>query len=494
MIRDYTVQFFESKFNGAEQPINESLFIYDHECISEEESILMDVVPSVEEIRRAVYDLGVDSAPGPDGFSGCFYRHCWDIIHQDLINAITYCWQHKLIPQGSNSSLLIFLVKVRGVNTLRNFRPIGLSNFFFKIFTKILATRLGGVLDKLVSEEQVTFMKGRNIHENISVASEMVNELKCKRKDGNVGLKLNISQAFDTGNMKSLNNLLSLLGKYQAASGQTVCRLKSKVYYGGNSMSRCRTITDLLGMEVSTFPDRYLVVKIMPGVVKYCHICNVIDKIKKQLAVWKGRLLSFQDRMVLINSVIAIYLIHNRVFYKWPRKFIDQCERAIHSFLWSGDSDVRRKFVVAYDKVCCPMKEGGLGISKLVVTNKALLMKLWWNIQSSKKKWARFLYAKYTTRKGKIKKYGVNYSIHPGIKQIYKIVDSNTKVLLGDGRSNSLYFDIWYGYTSIAEIIGEDGLDCSVKVSDFLINNEWVIPDAHLHNLLRAGVILNNFP
>ncbi|XP_026454908.1 uncharacterized protein LOC113356104 [Papaver somniferum] len=217
---------------------------------------------------------------------------------------------------------------------------------------------------------------------------------------------------FCKGNMRSLHSLLDLLGKYQASSGQTVCRQKSKVYYGGNSLSRC-TMTDLLGMEVSTFP---------------------------------------------------------------------------------GDAEVCRTVVVAYNKVCSPVREGGLGITKLVVTNKALLMRLWWNIRFSKKKWARFLYAKYTNKKDRIKEYGVNSSIFPGIKQVYKEVDNNTKVFLSDGRATSLYFDIWYSYTSFAEIIGEDGLDSKVKVSELLVNGEWVIPDSHKHNLLRAGVNLDDLP
>ncbi|XP_026443729.1 uncharacterized protein LOC113343830 [Papaver somniferum] len=369
-IRDYTVSYFESKFNGVELPIDEQLFHYEHDTISTEESHRMDAIPTYDEIKADVYDLDDDSAPGPDGFSGCFYIHCWDVIQQDLYNAVTYCWEHQRIPNGVNSSLLILLAKVRGANTLRNFRPIGLSNFFFKFFTKILSTRLGSVLDKLVSEEQVAFMKGRNIHENISVASELVNDLKTKHKGGNVGLKLDITQAFDIvswsfvlevfrrygfsqqwcswiysvlrssrisillngspdgffkinrGNLRSLHNLLELLGKYQTASIQTVCHQKSKVYYGGGTLSRCRTITDLLGMEVSTFPDRYLGVQIMPGAVKYRHISNVVDKIKKQLSVWKGKMLSFQDRFILINSVISSYAIHNMVVYKWPQKFI----------------------------------------------------------------------------------------------------------------------------------------------------------------------------
>ncbi|XP_026400459.1 uncharacterized protein LOC113296367 [Papaver somniferum] len=197
-LREHVVQFYEDKFNVHESDLDASLFDYEHVGISEEESLAMDKIPTPDEIKQAVFDLGDDSAPGPDGFSGCFYRHCWDIINEYLIKAIIFCWNTGHIPNGVNSSLIILLPKVTGANTLRNFRPIGLSNFFFKIFTKILATRVGSVLDKLVSEEQVAFMKGRNIHENISLASEMVNELHIKRKDGNIGLKLDISQAFDT--------------------------------------------------------------------------------------------------------------------------------------------------------------------------------------------------------------------------------------------------------------------------------------------------------
>ncbi|XP_026399125.1 uncharacterized protein LOC113294975 [Papaver somniferum] len=383
-IKDFAVSFFEAN-------------------ILADDSQRMDAIPTFEEIKAVVFDLGADSAPGPDGFSGCFYRHCWE---------------------------------VRGANTLRNFRPIGLSNFFFKIFTKILTIRLGSVLDNLVSEEQVSFMKGRNIHENISVASEMVNDLKTKRKDGNVGLKLDISQAFDTVSWSFVLEVFR------------------------------RTITNLLGMEVFTFPDRYLGVQIMPGA----------------------------DPVVLINSVIASYAIHNMDVYKWPRKFIQQAERVIRNFLWSDDAETTRKFVVGYEKVCFPVKEGGLGITIMSVTNRALLMKLWWNICASNKKWARFLWSKLTTRSGRIKQYGVSSSILRGIRLVHTMVDRNTKVIIGDGRSTSLYFDIWYGTESIADMLGDINLDRSVLVSDIIADNNWQLDGEHVQILVRAGVDLNNLP
>ncbi|XP_026378443.1 uncharacterized protein LOC113272864 [Papaver somniferum] len=152
-LRNYVVQFYEDKFNGQELEIDDDLFNFDHPTISMEDSIDMDGIPSPEEIKQAVFDLDSDGTPGPDGFSGCFYRHCWDIIQDDLIRAIIYCWNSGYISNGINYSLIILLAKVRGGNTLRHFSPISLGNFFFKFFTKILASRLSSVLDKLVSEE-----------------------------------------------------------------------------------------------------------------------------------------------------------------------------------------------------------------------------------------------------------------------------------------------------------------------------------------------------
>ncbi|XP_026442385.1 uncharacterized protein LOC113341887 [Papaver somniferum] len=84
------------------------------------------------------------------------------------------------------------------IPTVEEIKAVVFELDWFKIFTKILATRLGGVLDNLVSEEQIAFIKGRNIHENIIFTTELVNGLQKKRKDGNLGLKLDISQSFDT--------------------------------------------------------------------------------------------------------------------------------------------------------------------------------------------------------------------------------------------------------------------------------------------------------
>nr|GEZ66727.1 RNA-directed DNA polymerase, eukaryota, reverse transcriptase zinc-binding domain protein [Tanacetum cinerariifolium] len=48
--------------------------------------ILVEV--SKEEIKKAVWDCGIDKSPGPDGFTFGFYRQYWKLIENDVVDAI----------------------------------------------------------------------------------------------------------------------------------------------------------------------------------------------------------------------------------------------------------------------------------------------------------------------------------------------------------------------------------------------------------------------
>nr|GEZ09048.1 nucleotide-binding alpha-beta plait domain-containing protein [Tanacetum cinerariifolium] len=50
---------------------------------------------SNEEIKRAVWDCGIDKAPEPDGFTFGFYQWYWDIIDNDVVDAVKcfFAWR-----------------------------------------------------------------------------------------------------------------------------------------------------------------------------------------------------------------------------------------------------------------------------------------------------------------------------------------------------------------------------------------------------------------
>lgn len=54
----------------------------------------------MEEIRSALWDLGPDKAPGPDGFLPLFFRSYWTIVGHDVVQAIQNAFQAKSIPSN----------------------------------------------------------------------------------------------------------------------------------------------------------------------------------------------------------------------------------------------------------------------------------------------------------------------------------------------------------------------------------------------------------
>lgn len=45
-------------------------------------------IPSVKEIKEALYSIPPDKSPGPDGFSSAFFRHHWDLVSNELVEAV----------------------------------------------------------------------------------------------------------------------------------------------------------------------------------------------------------------------------------------------------------------------------------------------------------------------------------------------------------------------------------------------------------------------
>ena len=85
-----------------------------------------------------------------------------------------------------------------GAQVMGDFRPIALTNFQFKIITKILADRLCLITMRIISIEQRDFIRDRNISECVILASEAINVIDKRQFGGNVALKVDIKKAFDT--------------------------------------------------------------------------------------------------------------------------------------------------------------------------------------------------------------------------------------------------------------------------------------------------------
>lgn len=66
-------------------------------------------------------------------------------------------------------------------NLKKNWRPISLLNFDYKIVAKVLANQVIGILPKLIDSDQTGYMKNRFIGENIRTISDLITLTHLKK-------------------------------------------------------------------------------------------------------------------------------------------------------------------------------------------------------------------------------------------------------------------------------------------------------------------------
>jgi hypothetical protein len=104
-----------------------------------------------------LFDILINSSPGPDGFTSGFFQHCWDFIQTDLIEAVRDFFAGTEFPRYYTASFLVLIPKVPDPCSFDKFRPISLCSDVYKICSKLIVNRLFAVLCHLVSEEQEPF-------------------------------------------------------------------------------------------------------------------------------------------------------------------------------------------------------------------------------------------------------------------------------------------------------------------------------------------------
>jgi len=100
-------------------------------------------------------------APGPNGFNVDFFKTCWEIVKNDILEVVEDSRKSKSILRALNESFIALIPKQDKAMTPDRFRPIALCNVVYKIISKVIANRLKPLLPTLVSKAQTGYVEGR---------------------------------------------------------------------------------------------------------------------------------------------------------------------------------------------------------------------------------------------------------------------------------------------------------------------------------------------
>ncbi|KAJ9535929.1 hypothetical protein OSB04_un000909 [Centaurea solstitialis] len=194
------------------------------------------------------------------------------------------------------------------------------------------------------------------------------------------------------GDVQSVEVLKKALSIFEAKSGLSANLDKSEVFFGNVPLDTWNAIRTCLPFRNGIFPIRYLGVPLSPVRLKRSDYGTLILKVKNRIQNWKAKFLSFGGRMQLINSVLHSLQLYWMGVFNFPAAVIHEIEGLFRSFLWHQDVMGRGNCRVAWDMVCKPKANGGLGFKRLGWWNKALLAQHLWDLATKRESlWVRWV-------------------------------------------------------------------------------------------------------
>ncbi|CAN6691340.1 unnamed protein product [Malus baccata var. baccata] len=167
--------------------------------VTTEDNLALTTAVTEEEIKTVVFQIPPTRAPGPDGYSGCFYQDHWDTVGKDVIRIVKAFWHSGTILRKLNHTNLVLIPKVKCPRNMTQYRPIALCNVIYKVIAKVLSNRLKTVMPKAISDNQSAFILHSLLHQ------------KNGDKTG-MAIKLDMAKAYDRVEWVFLLSMMAKLG------------------------------------------------------------------------------------------------------------------------------------------------------------------------------------------------------------------------------------------------------------------------------------------
>ena len=131
-------------------------------------------------------------------------------------------------------------------------------------------------------------------------------------------------------------------------------------------------------------PVKYLEVPLVTKQLSITDCKILVENVKSKVNDWKNRVLSYAGRLQLIASVLASMQVYWTSVFLLPKAVINDINKILRGFLWNQGDLVKGIAKVAWDVICTPKDQGGLGIKNLQKWNEVLLVKHLWNLAAKK--------------------------------------------------------------------------------------------------------------
>ncbi|XP_077231908.1 uncharacterized protein LOC143865152 [Tasmannia lanceolata] len=271
---------------------------------------------------------------------------------------------------------------------------------------------------------------------------------------------------FITPDIESVAGIKDCLHSFKLISGLEVNVQKSEVFLSGTPDHLKNQICSSLYINEGTLPIKYLGLPLITKRLSSQDCQPLLSKIRSRLGMWNNKKLSKAGRIELIKSVLTSFQIYWSATYNIPTEILLEIEKMFRNFLWGGTDHQKKYHPIAWESLCRPKKEGGVGIRRVVDINKASQLKLLWHIVHNRRYlWVRWFKVKYL-KKSSFWNRPMPSNPPCGVRSIHHCRDLAKPYLcycVGKGRDIDFWTDPWHPDGPVQTLTSEGKLFCITK-------------------------------
>ncbi|GJT20553.1 RNA-directed DNA polymerase, eukaryota, reverse transcriptase zinc-binding domain protein [Tanacetum coccineum] len=457
---------------------------------------------SDKEIKNAMFDISDYKAPGPDGYSTCFFKKAWNVVGKDVCQAVKDFFVNGKLLKEINSTLIALIPKsafiqgrtiqdnilltqelLKGYNRKGGSKRCSLKIDIAKAYDTVSWEFLRSILTlfgfhkKMVDwictcitstsfsisingEIHGNFKGGRGLRQGDPISHylftlvmevfTLIMNYKIQQAHNfkyHVGCKdiklTHLCFADDLlvlcyGSTESVIVIKEALELFSKIFGLKPNMNKSTIFFSNMDIGEKSRILNIMPFQVGTFPNRYLGVPLITKRLGKTECKKLVDKVKSRIGDWKNKFLSYAGRVQLIASVLSSMHIYWASVFLLPKSNVKDIERVLKGFLWN---------------------QGDIARVQWIHMVKLKEMSVWEIEEEANDSWT-----------------------WKALLNLRSKARRHIEHKIGNGESTSVWFDKWCDNGPFCQLITNRGIydarfDLKAFVADMIVNGQWIWND-----------------
>ena len=286
------------------------------------------------ELDIAVKKLKSGKSPGLDGLTPEFYKCFWEDLCMPFGEMVETTFETGSLPESAKIAVAQLIFKKGNSQLLKNYRPISLTNYDYKIIAFVLSERIQKVIQNLISHDQTAYIKERFIGNNVS--NDAISGLSIQ------DTTFKISQYADDltlilSDLQSVSSSINTIKQFSKVAGPKLNLDKTEGLLIGNLKNS--NIEEYMGISITNRLTKVLGIYIGNTQIQ-CEELNwneKLNKIQNILNLWIKRNLTIFGKTVVVNTLCISKLVYNFLLIPVPEYVIKKLENMIINFLFKSN-------------------------------------------------------------------------------------------------------------------------------------------------------------